>query len=61
MVVASNRAGAEGTEASGTYYVNGNHTFTVPASVTIDGCVYEPTGYKLETYNASTKTWNFAE
>ena len=61
VVVASNRAGAEGTEASGTYYVNGNHTFTVPASVTIDGCVYEPTGYKLETYNASTKTWNFAE
>ncbi len=61
VVVASNRAGAEGTESSGTYYVNGNHTFTVPASVTIDGCVYEPTGYKLETYNASTKTWNFAE
>jgi len=61
VVVASNRAGAEGTEASGTYYVNGNHTFTVPASVTIDGCVYEPTGYKFETYNASTKTWNFVE
>ncbi len=61
VFIASNRAGAEGTEASGTYYVNGNHTFTVPASVTIDGCVYEPTGYKLETYNASTKTWNFAE
>ena len=61
VAVASNRAGAEGTEASGTYYVNGNHTFTVPASVTIDGCVYEPTGYKLETYNASTKTWNFVE
>ena len=61
VVVASNRAGAEGTEASGTYYVNGNHAFTVPASVTIDGCVYEPTGYKLETYNASTKTWNFVE
>ena len=61
VVVASNRAGAEGTESSGTYYVNGNHAFTVPASVTIDGCVYEPTGYKLETYNASTKTWNFVE
>ncbi len=61
VVVASNRAGADGTESSGTYYVNGNHTFTVPASVTIDGCVYEPTGYKLETYNASTKTWNFVE
>ncbi|MBR6733783.1 MAG: hypothetical protein IKL96_05220 [Kiritimatiellae bacterium] len=59
VAVASNRAGAEGTEATGSYYVNGAHTFTVPASVTIDGCIYEPTGYKLESYNATTKTWNF--
>ena len=59
VVVASNRAGAEGTEASGMYYVNGNHTFTAPATVTIDGCVYEPSGYKLEHYNVSNKAWNF--
>ena len=61
VVVASNRAGAEGTEASGTYYVNGNHTFTAPATATIDGCTYELTGYKLETYNASKKAWDFVE
>ena len=59
VVVASNRAGAEGAEASGTYYVNGNHTFTAPATATIDGCTYELTGYKLETYNASKKAWDF--
>ncbi|MBO7684306.1 MAG: hypothetical protein J6T51_06245 [Kiritimatiellae bacterium] len=59
VFVASNRAGAEGTEASGMYYVNGHHTFTAPATVTIDGCVYEPTGYKLESYNASKKAWDF--
>jgi len=57
--VASNRAGAEGTETSGMYYVNGNHTFTAPATVTIDGCVYEPTGYKLERWDATEKGWNF--
>ncbi len=57
--VASNRAGAEGTEASGKYYVNGNHTFTAPATVTIDGCVYEPAGYKLEAYNPTKKAWEF--
>ena len=61
VVVSSNRAGAEGTEASGMYYVNGNHTFTAPATVTIDGCTYELTGYKLEHYNASTKAWDFVE
>ena len=59
--VASNRAGAEGTEASGMYYVNGNHTFTAPATVTIDGRVYEPSGYKLERYNVLNKTWDFVE
>ncbi len=58
VFVASNRAGAEGTEASGQYYVNGNHTFTAPATVTIDGCVYANAGYKLETYNPTKKTWD---
>ena len=58
VFVASNRVGAEGTEASGQYYVNGNHTFTAPATVTIDGCVYEQAGYKLETYNPTKKTWD---
>ena len=57
--VASNRAGAEGTEASGMYYVNGNHTFTAPATVTIDGCVYEPTGYKLERWDSAEMGWIF--
>ena len=60
VFVASNRAGAEGTEASGQYYVNGNHTFTAPATVTIDGCVYANAGYKLETYNPTKKTWEVA-
>ena len=59
VVVASNRAGAEGTEVSGMYYVNGNHTFTAPATVTIDGCVYEPTGYKLERWNPTGNGWDF--
>ena len=57
VVVSSNRVGAEGTEASGTYYVNGNHTFTAPAAVTIDGCVYTNAGYKLELYNSAQKRW----
>ena len=57
VVVSSNRVGAEGTEASGTYYVNGNHTFTAPAAVTINGCVYTNAGYKLELYNSAQKRW----
>ena len=60
VFVASNRAGAEGTEASGQYYVNGNHTFTAPATVTVGDRVYEPAGYKLETYDPAKKTWNLA-
>ena len=57
VIVASNRAGAEGAEASGAYYVNGNHTFTAPAEVTIGGCVYENVGYTLERYNTSNTKW----
>ena len=57
VFVASNRVGAEGTEASGQYYVNGNHTFTAPAALTIDGCVYTNAGYKLELYNPAQKRW----
>ena len=57
VFVASNRVGAEGTEASGQYYVNGNHTFSAPAQVTIDGCVYTNAGYKLELYNTAQKRW----
>ena len=59
VFVASNRIGAEGTETSGQYYVNGSHTFTAPTSVTIDGCVYTNAGYKLEYYNLTQKRWVF--
>ena len=58
VVVASNRANAEGTEANGAYYVNGNHTFTAPAEVTIGDCVYENAGYKLERYDPDKKKWD---
>ena len=54
VIVGSNGAGLSGTEPEGDYMVNGNHTFTAPASVVkADGTTWSPTGYKLEVRNAS--------
>ena len=57
VVVASNIGVVGGTEANGTYYVNGSHTFTAPASVTVGSTTYELQGYTLERYDDSTQTW----
>ena len=56
VVVATSLPGAEGNETSGTYYVNGHHTFTASAA-TVDGRKYKATGYTLEIYNPSTGEW----
>ena len=57
VVVESNVAGAEGVEANGPYLVNGHHTFSA-AATTVDGNEWEPTGYKLEVWNAERLTWD---
>ena len=57
VVVESNVAGTEGTEANGLYLVNGHHTFSA-AATTVDGNEWEPTGYKLEVWNAERLTWD---
>lgn len=59
VVVASNLAGAEGTEPNGFYLVNGSRTFTAPASVTVGGHNYAPLGYTLELLNYETGLWEF--
>ena len=57
VVVESNVAGVEGTEANGPYLVNGHHTFSA-AATTVEGNEWEPTGYKLETWNADKLKWD---
>ena len=59
VVVASNLAGAEGTEPNGFYLVDGSRTFTAPASVTVGGHNYAPLGYTLEFLNYETGLWEF--
>ena len=59
VMVESNRAGLEGTEKSGIYFVNGSHTFTAPATAAVGGNTYACTGYKLEYWNAEKKIWVF--
>ncbi len=54
-------SGAEGSEASGIYDVNGSYAFTTPASVNVEGAVYAPAGYQLETWNALSNVWEFVE
>ncbi len=57
--VASNTAGAQGTEANGTHEVDAGYTFTAPAAgVTVGGLVYEPVGYKVEIYDSAKQTWD---
>ena len=48
-VVATAVAGAEGTEPSGCYAVDGRHTFIAPATTNVNGIAYVCTGYTLET------------
>ena len=59
VVVASNLAGAEGTEPNGFYLVDGARTFTAPASVTVGGHIYAPLGYTLEFLNYEAGLWEF--
>ena len=59
VVVASNLAGAEGTEPNGFYLVDGSRTFTAPASVTVGGHIYAPLGYTLEFLNYEAGLWEF--
>ena len=59
VTVESNRAGLDGTEKSGIYFVNGSHTFTAPETATAGGNTYACTGYKLEYWNAEKKIWVF--
>jgi len=61
VIVESNVAGVEATEVSGKYMVNGQHVFTAPASVTANGCVYAPSGYSLEVWDAAANCWSAAE
>lgn len=61
VIVESNVAGVEATEASGKYMVNGRHTFSAPESVTVAGCVYTPTGYSLEVWDTAASRWGAAE
>ena len=49
VVVATSVAGAEGTEPSGCYAVDGRHSFTVIGTVNVDGIDYVCTGYTVET------------
>ncbi len=49
VVVATAVAGANGTEPAGCYAVDGLHTFTAPATVTVGGIDYVCTGYTVET------------
>ena len=45
VVVATSVRGVEGTEPSGVYAVDGSHTFTAPATVTVGPDTYACTGY----------------
>lgn len=53
--VESNVKGLEGVEKSGTYYVNGTHTFSAAEATDASGRIWEPVGYKLERYD--TAAW----
>lgn len=61
IVVASSVAVPEDAVAVGAYMVNGSHTFTRPASVTVGDATWNADGYTLEKWDAETKTWGAAE
>lgn len=53
-IVASSITGLEGNEASGAYAVDADgYSFTAPAQATLNGKVYDCTGYALETWDGS--------
>ena len=56
-VVATSVRGVEGTEPSGVYAVDGSHTFTASATVTIGPDTYACAGYTLEAWDDGTGTW----
>ncbi len=54
VVIASSIPGLEGAESSGAYAVDSEgYTFSAPAQATLNGKVYDCTGYTLETWNGS--------
>ncbi len=54
--------GPEGVEKTGGYYVNGTHTFTVTdSSPRLGKTACSLLGYRLETWNALSRTWDFVE
>ena len=61
VIVDSNVAGLEGTEANGKYLVNGHHAFSASARTAADGNEWEPVGYKLERWNADRLAWDVGE
>ena len=61
-VVASSIAIVAANEAAGAYAVDASgHTFTAPASQTVNGRAYTCTGYTLETWDDATGTWGNAQ
>ena len=54
VVVATSVRGVEGTEPSGVYAVDGSHTFTAPATVTVGPDTYTCTGYTMEEWDGSS-------
>ena len=61
-VIASSIVSVSGNEKAGAYAVDANgHTFSAPASQTMDGRTYTCTGYTLETWDDATDTWGAAQ
>ena len=56
-VVATSVRGVEGTEPSGVYAIDGSHTFTAPATVTLGPDTYSCAGYTLEEWDAAADAW----
>ena len=58
LVKSESPAGAVRLESEGAYIVrNAAHTFTAPATFSGDLATYSCAGYRLETWNATTKLW----
>ena len=51
VVVTTAVVGAEGTEPSGCYAVDGSHLFSAPATTNVSDIAYVCTGYTVETWN----------
>lgn len=57
VIVQSTYSYLQGNEANGPYQVNNAYTFTAPESVTAENITYEPDGYLVESWDASTGCW----